>query len=134
MRGVDQSSRAVLAESKTLLHGSVGRIAAIHAPQLENPLGIVSLPQSDPGGILVHLDAEVEAECAEVANVEDLLHLSLERLHFIFPGAGDDQIVDVDADKHRLYIAASWALCWKPNAFKVLSSFAFHARGACRRP
>ena len=97
--GVDRSSRAVLPESKTLLHGSVGRIAAIHAPQLEDPLGVVGLLQSDPGGILVHLDTEVEVECAEVTHVEGLLHLSLERLHFIFPGAGDYQIVDVDADK-----------------------------------
>ena len=90
MSGVDRSSSVVLAESKTLLHGSVGRIVAIHAPQLEDPLGIVGLPQSDPGGIMVHLDAEVEAECAEVAHVEGLLHLSLERFHFILPSAGDD--------------------------------------------
>jgi hypothetical protein len=47
----------------------------------------------------MHLDAKVEAEEAEVAHVEGLLHLSLERLHFSLFRAGDDQVVDIDADE-----------------------------------
>jgi hypothetical protein len=47
----------------------------------------------------MHLDAEVEAEEAEVSHIEGLLHLSLERLHFSLFRAGDDQVLDVDADE-----------------------------------
>ena len=58
----------------------------------------MGLPKCDPGGVLVHLDAKIEAEEAEITHVESLLHLCLERLQ-LSSGAGDDQIVDVDADK-----------------------------------
>jgi hypothetical protein len=47
----------------------------------------------------VHLDAEAEAEEAEVAHVKDLHHLRLERLHFLFIHAGDDEVIDVNADE-----------------------------------
>jgi hypothetical protein len=47
----------------------------------------------------MHLDDEVEAEEAEVAHVEGLLHLSLERLHFSLFCTGDDQVIDIDADE-----------------------------------
>jgi hypothetical protein len=77
----------------------MGRVAASHSPELQNPLGVVSLPKSDSGGVLMHLDAKVEAEEAEVAHVEGLLHLSLERLHFSLFHTGDDQVIDVDADE-----------------------------------
>jgi hypothetical protein len=77
----------------------MGRVAASHSPELQNPLGIVSLLKSDSGGVLMHLNAKVEAEEAEVAHVKGLLHLSLERLHFSLFYASDDQVIDVDADE-----------------------------------
>jgi hypothetical protein len=77
----------------------MGRVAASHSLELQNPLSVVSLPKSDSGGVLMHLDAEVEAEEAEITHVEGLLHLSLERLHFSLFCAGDDQVVDVDASE-----------------------------------
>jgi hypothetical protein len=71
------------------------------------------LAEGDAIGILMHLDAKVEAEEAEVTHVEDPLHLCLERPHFSILRVGDDQVVDVDADEQdrastaRRYIAAS---------------------------
>jgi hypothetical protein len=47
----------------------------------------------------MHLNAEVEAEEAEVTHVEDPLHLCLECLHFSILRVGDDQVVDVDVDE-----------------------------------
>ena len=41
----------------------------------------------------------VEAEEADVAHVEHLLHLCLEHLHLLLVGAGDDKVVDIDADQ-----------------------------------
>jgi hypothetical protein len=73
----------------------VGWITANHASELEGALGVVGLVE----GILVHFDAEVEAEEAEVAHVECLLHLRLECLHSSFFSASDDEAVDVDADE-----------------------------------
>jgi hypothetical protein len=46
----------------------------------------------------VHCDTEVEAEEAKDAHVEHLLHLRLERLHLLLLSAGDDEVVNVDAD------------------------------------
>jgi hypothetical protein len=77
----------------------MGRVATSHSTELQNPLGVVSLPKSDSNGVLMHLDTEVEAEEAEGAHVKGLLHLSLERLHFLLFYASDDQVIDVDADE-----------------------------------
>jgi hypothetical protein len=59
----------------------------------------VRLAEGDATGILAHLNAKVEAEEAEVAHVKDLLHFRLERLHFTFLCAGDDEVIDVDTDE-----------------------------------
>jgi hypothetical protein len=40
----------------------VGRIAADHLAELEDPLGVVSLTKGDAASILAHLEAEVETE------------------------------------------------------------------------
>jgi hypothetical protein len=77
----------------------MGMVAANLSPELQNPLGVVSLPKSDSGGVLMHLDAEVEAEEAEVSHVDGLLHLSLECLYFSLFRASDDQVIDIDADQ-----------------------------------
>ena len=53
------------------------------------------LAEGDTIGILAHLDVDVEIEEAEVAHVEHLFHLHLERLHFSFLHAGDYEVVDV---------------------------------------
>ena len=82
-----------------LLHRGVGRIAACHAAELEDALGIVGLTEGDPGGVLAHFDVEVEAEEAKVAYVERLLHLRLEHLHLLLFSAGDDEVIDVDANQ-----------------------------------
>jgi hypothetical protein len=89
----------------------MGRVAATHSPELQNPLGAVSLPKSDSGGVLMHLDAEVEAKEAEVAHVEGLLHLSLKRIHFSLFHAGDDQAVDIDADEQDRASTATLVHC-----------------------
>lgn len=47
----------------------------------------------------MNLDAEVEAEEAQVTHLEDDLHLRLECLHLIFLSAGDHQIANVDANE-----------------------------------
>jgi hypothetical protein len=94
-------------------------------------LGIVSMTEGDATGILVHFDAEVEAEEAEVAHVELLLHLCLELHHLSFLSAGDDQVIDVDADERDSAPAAlpvhrrSCVLWWKLIALSVASNFAF---------
>ena len=54
------------------------------------------LAEGDVTGVLAHFDAEVEVEEAEVAHV---LHLRLECLHSISFSAGDDEVIDVDADE-----------------------------------
>jgi len=48
---------------------------------------------------LADFDTEVEAQQPEVAHLECLHHLGLECRHFLLVGAGDDQVVDVDADE-----------------------------------
>ena len=114
----------------------MGRIAACHAAELEDTLGVVGLVEGDPGGILTHFDAEVEAEEVDIAHVECLLHPCLEHLHLLLFSAGDDEIVDVDANSRTLcllprwYTATSCALCLKPIFLSVASSFAFQARDA----
>ena len=47
----------------------------------------------------MNLDAEVEAEEAQVTHLEDGLHLCLECLHLVFLSAGDHQITNVDANE-----------------------------------
>ena len=66
MGWIDLLRRALSTQLKLLLHRGVGRIIACHATELEDALGIVGLAEGDPGGVLVHFDAEVEAEEAEV--------------------------------------------------------------------
>jgi len=78
VRGVHLLSLALPAQAELLLHGRVHQIAAGHLAVLEDPPSIVSLAKGDATGILTHLDAEVEAEQAEVAHVESFLHLRLE--------------------------------------------------------
>jgi hypothetical protein len=90
---------ALPTQLELLLHRGVGRIAACHAAELEDALGIVGLAEGDPAGVLALFDAEVEAEEAEVADVERLLHLCLEHLHLLLFSTGDDEVVDVDADQ-----------------------------------
>ena len=57
------------------------------------------LAKRDAAGVLVHFDAEVEAQQPEVAHVEPLLHGRLELLHLPCIWAGDDEVVDVDPDQ-----------------------------------
>ena len=60
---------------------------------------------------MAHLGTEVEAEDAEVAYVELLLHLRLELLHLSFFSAGDDEVIDVDANEQDSALAAPPVLC-----------------------
>ena len=98
MGWIDLLRRALPTQLELLLHWGVGRIAACHATELEDALGIVGLAEGDPSGILAHFDAELEVEEAEVAHVECLLHLRLEHLHLLLFSADDDKVVDVDVD------------------------------------
>ena len=75
VHGVDLLRRALSAKPQSFLHRSMGRVVANHTTELQNTLGVVCLTEGDAVGILAHLDAEVEAEEAEVTHVEDLLHL-----------------------------------------------------------
>ena len=50
-------------------------------------LRVVSLAEGDALGILMHLDAKVEAEEAEVAHLELILHGSLETFQFPPPSS-----------------------------------------------
>ena len=61
----DLRRRAVSAKPQPLLHWSVGRVAASHSTKLQDPLGVMCLTEGDAIGILMHLDAEVEAEEVE---------------------------------------------------------------------
>jgi hypothetical protein len=79
-----------------LLHWSVGWVAASHAAELEDALGVVSRAEGHAIGILAHLDTGVEEEEAKVTHVEDLFHLRLECLHFSFLYTSDDEVIDVD--------------------------------------
>jgi hypothetical protein len=54
--------------------------------------------ESDAAGILAYLDAKVEDEKTKVAQ-ELLLHLRLELLHLFLLGAGDDEVINIDADE-----------------------------------
>jgi hypothetical protein len=94
-----QLLRLALPAESQLLHWCGGWIAVRHLSQLENALGVVCLAEGDALSILAHLDAEVEAEEAEVAHVELLIHRGLEALHFSWIGAGDDEVVNVYADQ-----------------------------------
>ena len=77
----------------------MGQIASRHAAELKDALGVVGLAEGDPGGVLAHFNAEVEAEEAKVIHVEHLLHLCLEHLHLLLFSIGDDEIIDVDTDQ-----------------------------------
>ena len=57
------------------------------------------LVEGDLASVLAHFDTKVEAEEAEVAHVECLLHLRLEHLHLLFFSDDDDEVVDVDANQ-----------------------------------
>ena len=48
----------------------------------------------------------VDAEVPQVTHVKHLLHLCLEGLHLLLFRAGDDQVVDVDADEQDKVSAA----------------------------
>jgi len=67
MGWIDLLRRALLTQLELLLHRGVGRIAACHAAELEDALGVVGLAEGDHTGVLAHFDTEVEAEEAEVA-------------------------------------------------------------------
>jgi hypothetical protein len=98
MGWIDLLRHALQTQLELLLHRGVGQIAACHAAELEDVLGVVGLAEGDPAGVLAHCDTEVEAEEAEVAHVKRLLHLRLEHLHLLLFSADDDEVVDVDAD------------------------------------
>jgi hypothetical protein len=73
MGWIDLLRHALPTQLEFLPHRGVGRIAACHATELEDALGIVGLAESDPAGVLAHFDTQVEAEEAEVTHVERLL-------------------------------------------------------------
>jgi hypothetical protein len=50
----------------------------------------------------VHLDPQVEGERPQVTHLEGVLHLFLERRHLRILGAGDHQVVDVDAHQQDI--------------------------------
>ena len=62
MSWIDLLRRALPTQLELLLHRGVGQIAAYHAAELEDALGVVGLAEGDPVGVLAHFDAEVEAE------------------------------------------------------------------------
>jgi hypothetical protein len=57
------------------------------------------LAEGDPAGVLAHFDTKVEVEEAKAAHVKRLLHLRLECLHLLLFSAGDDEVINVDANQ-----------------------------------
>ena len=104
LRGVDLLDRVVVAQLH--LHGSVGWVAAGEPAQLDDELGVGGLAKGDAGAVLVDLDPQVEGEKAQVAHLEGRLHLLLERLHLSLLGAGDHQVVYIDAYQQGIAILA----------------------------
>ena len=105
-RGVDLLSRAVAAQLQPFLHGSVGWVAAGEPAQLDDALGVGGLAKGDARAVLVDLDPQVEREKAQIAHLESRLHLLIERLHLSLLGAGDHQVVDVDAYQQGIAVLA----------------------------
>jgi hypothetical protein len=89
--------RAVAAQLQPLLHWSESWVAVGEPSQLNDALGVGGLSKRDPGVVMMHLDPQVEGERSQVTHLEGGLHLFLERCHLRILGAGDHQVVDVDA-------------------------------------
>ncbi|KAJ1283616.1 hypothetical protein BS78_03G141900 [Paspalum vaginatum] len=87
-----------LAQLELLLHRDLVHLALTHATPLQQLTSVGALAQRDAVLPLLHLYAQIVGEQPEVAHVEGALHLLLERLDLLLAGAGDHQIIDVDAD------------------------------------
>jgi len=105
----------------------VGQIAACHAAELEDALGVVGLAEGDPAGVLAYFDAEVQAEEVEVALSNAFIICALNTSTF----CSSAPVMMRSSTSQTLrplpyrYTAASCALCLKPIFLSVASSFAF---------
>ena len=79
LRRIHLLRRALTAELQLLFYQCGGWVTVLHLPQLEDALRVVSLAEGDALGILMHLDAKVEAEEAEVTHLELIVERVVEQ-------------------------------------------------------
>jgi hypothetical protein len=76
---MESTSGTVLSRLRQpFLHGPLGRVAPLHPANLHDLDGVLCLDHSDVPTLLMHLNAKVEGEKAEINHLELALHLLLE--------------------------------------------------------
>src|SRR5438105_3680459 len=103
----------------------MARIASVHSAIAQDLPGICCLAQRNALGILLYLNAKVEREQPEVTHLESVLHLELEPFNLPRVIAGNDEVIDVDADEQSpctLTTRVDGVLCLAPGELELLQT------------